>query len=61
MEGGRAAVGQRLLDRLRVDHLLERTLPLADPRSSLAPAKALGALLRNFVLNERRPIYTQAE
>ena len=56
MEGGRAAVGQRLLDRLRVDHLLGRTPPPADPRSSLAPAKALGALLRNLVLNERRPI-----
>jgi len=50
-----------VLDRLRVDHLLGRTLPPADPRSNLAPAKALGVLLRNLVLNERRPIYTQAE
>ena len=50
-----------VLDRLRVDPLLGRTLPPADPRSNLAPAKALGALLRNLVLNERRPIYTQAE
>ena len=50
-----------VLERLRVDHLLGRTLPSVDPRASLAPAKALGVLLRNLVLNERRPIYTQAE
>lgn len=50
-----------VLDRLRVDHLLGRALPPTDPRSNLPPAKALGVLLRNLVLNERRPIYTQDE
>jgi transposase len=50
-----------VLERLHVDRLLDRALPTADPRSSLPPAKALGVLLRNLVLNERRPIYTQDE
>jgi len=50
-----------LLHRLRVDALLARTLPPPDPRAKLAPSAALGVLLRNIVLNQRRPLYTQAE
>lgn len=50
-----------LLQRLRVDTLLKKTLPAADVRSKLGPGEVLGVLLRNLILNERRPLYTQAE
>jgi transposase len=50
-----------LLQRLCLDSLLARTLPAADVRSKLAPSDALGVLLRNLILNERRPMYTQGE
>jgi transposase len=49
------------LDRLRVDALLARALGPADPRAALPPSRVLGVLLRNLVLNERRPIYGQEE
>jgi transposase len=44
-----------------VDALLARALPPPDSRAKLAPSAALGILLRNIVLNQRRPLYTQAE
>ncbi len=50
-----------LLQRLHAGTLLEKTLPVADVRSKLAPGEVLGLLLRNLILNERRPLYTQAE
>lgn len=50
-----------ILDRLQIDALLAQALPSVDPRAKLAPARALGVLLRNLILNERLPLYTQAE
>jgi len=50
-----------LLERLRLDALLAQALPPPDPRAKLAPSTVLGVLLRNLVLNQRRPLYTQAE
>ena len=50
-----------VLDRLRVDHLLARALPSVDARSTLAPAKTLGVLLRILIVNDRRPVNAQAE
>ncbi len=47
-----------ILDRLKVDRLLERALPSG---GKVSPARALGVLLRNIVLNDRQPIYTHAE
>ncbi len=47
-----------ILDRLKVDCLLERALPSG---GRVSPARALGVLLRNIVLNDRQPIYTHAE
>jgi len=49
-----------LLDRLRFEHFLGKHLSPPDPRSRLAPAKALGLLLRNLVL-ARVPIYSLEE
>lgn len=49
----------RILDRLKVDRLLAKALPAGIGRVS--PARALGVLLRNIVLNDRQPIYTHAE
>jgi len=50
-----------VLQRLRVDTLFAHALPAADVRTKLAPGVALGVLLRNIILNERRPLYTQGE
>ena len=50
-----------LLQRLRLDALLAQALPPPDPRAKLAPSTVLGVLLRNLALNQRRPLYTQAE
>jgi hypothetical protein len=47
-----------LLERIGVDRLLSQALP---PGPMLHPAKALGVLLRNIVLNDRQPIYTHQE
>jgi hypothetical protein len=47
-----------ILDRLTVDCLLEAALPSG---GRVSPARALGVLLRNIVLNDRQPIYTHAE
>jgi Domain of unknown function (DUF4277) len=48
------------LDRLGIDGLLEHYVPLTDQRCHLAPAKALGLLLRNFLI-ARAPIYALEE
>ncbi len=48
-------------DRLGLDALLERFVPMSrDPRQKIPPARALGVLLRS-ILVEREPIYRQAE
>lgn len=47
-----------ILERLRVDDLLEGALPRD---GKVRPAQALGVLLRNIVLNDRQPLYTHAE
>lgn len=47
-----------IIDRLRVDRLLAKALPAS---GRVSPAKSLGVLLRNIVLNDRQPIYTHAE
>jgi transposase len=47
-----------ILDRLRVDELLDKVLPDA---GAIPPARALGVLLRRILLADRRPIYTHAE
>jgi transposase len=49
----------RILERLKVDRLLEKVLPAGG--GLVSPARALGVLLRNIVLNDRQPIYTHAE
>ena len=46
------------LDSLRVDALLAKAVPGA---GRVSPARALGVLLRNIVLDDRQPIYTHAE
>ena len=46
------------LQRLGVETLLERAIPRA---GRIAPARALGVLLRNIALNDRQPIYTHVE
>lgn len=48
------------LDRLDLEATLDRFVPRRDPRTSLAPAKALGVLLRSIVV-ERDPLYRQQE
>ena len=47
-----------ILDRLHFDRLLAKALPAG---GRVSPARALGVLLRNIVLNDRQPIYTHAE
>jgi transposase len=48
------------LDRLKLDELLSRYVPHSDRRSQLAPATALGLLVRNVVLR-RAPVYALEE
>jgi transposase len=48
------------LTRMRVDTLLRRVLPAADARVMLAPAKAIGLLVRNLCVS-REPIYALQE
>ena len=50
-----------LLRRLRIDTYLTQALPARDARTRTAPAQILGVLLRNIILNQRRPLYTQGE
>jgi transposase len=55
--GGLPLVNE-ILRRLKVDRLLAKALPAG---GQVSPARALGVLLRNIVLNDRQPIYTHAE
>jgi len=48
------------LDRLGIARLLEARIPALDPRCRLAPAVALGVLLRNLLLG-RAPLYSQEQ
>ena len=50
-----------LLRRLRVEDWLAQALPAPDPRARVGAAPILGVLLRNLILNQRRPLYTQGE
>ena len=50
-----------LLRQLRIDTYLTQALPARDARTRTAPAQILGVLLRNSILNQRRPLYTQGE
>lgn len=47
-----------ILRRLKLDRLLARALPAG---GRVSPARALGVLVRNIVLNDRQPVYTHAE
>jgi len=47
-----------ILDRLRVDRLLQKTLPAG---GTVDPARALGVLLRTIILNDRQPVYSHVE
>jgi len=48
------------LERLRIDTLLAQHVPPTDRRQRLAPARALGVLVRNLLLT-RVPLYSQRE
>jgi transposase len=51
-----------ILNRLGFDRMLAQALVHpGTPRSKMDSASALGVLLRNIALNERKPIYTHAE
>ena len=47
-----------VLSRLRIDDLLKQALPSSSRRARIPPTRALGVLLRNLILNQRRPLYT---
>lgn len=53
---GALPVINHFLDRLGLDDLLERYLPPTDRRCRLAPARAVGLLMRNILVG-RTPIY----
>lgn len=53
---GALPIVDRFLSRMGVDALLERFLPSTDARVALAPAKAIGLLVRNLCVC-REPIY----
>ncbi|MGH9119001.1 MAG: DUF4277 domain-containing protein [Acidimicrobiales bacterium] len=53
---GALPVVNAVLGRLGVDELLAAYLPEPDPRVGLAPAKAIGALIRNLAVG-REPLY----
>jgi transposase len=53
---GALPVINHFLDRLGVDAAFERYVPPTDRRCRLAPARGLGALVRN-ILDGRRPVY----
>ena len=53
---GALPIVNHFLDRLRLDHFLERFVSRPDPRLRLPPAMGLGVLVRN-VLVAREPLY----
>ena len=57
---GALPIVNHVLDKLRFERFLGKHLSPPDPRSKLAPLKALGLLLRNLVL-ARVPIYSLEE
>lgn len=57
---GALPIVDRFLARMRVDALLGRVLPATDARVMLAPAKAIGLLVRNLCIS-REPIYALGE
>jgi len=57
---GALPIVDRFLVRMGVDALLDRYLPARDARVRLAPAKAIGVLVRNLCLS-REPIYALGE
>src|SRR5512144_1124259 len=57
---GALPIVNAFLARMRVDALLGRVLGAADARVALAPAKAIGLLIRNLCVS-REPIYALGE
>ncbi|MCA1698045.1 MAG: IS1634 family transposase, partial [Actinobacteria bacterium] len=57
---GALPIVDAFLARMRVDALLGRVLPAADARVALAPARAIGLLVRNLCVS-REPIYALGE
>ncbi len=57
---GALPIINHFLDRLRVSQLLERHVPLDDRRLRLAPATAIGVVVRNLVTHHE-PVYALGE
>ena len=57
---GALPIVNRFLERMRVDALLDQALGAGDARVQLAPARAIGLLVRNLCLS-REPIYALGE
>ena len=57
---GALPIVDRFLARMRVDALLDRFIPARDARVALAPAKAIGLLVRNLCVS-REPVYALGE
>jgi hypothetical protein len=57
---GAMPIVNHFLTRLGLDDALERTVPHADARVRLAPAKALGVVVRNLAIRHE-PIYAMGE
>ncbi len=57
---GALPIVDAFLARMRVGELLGRVLGAADARVTLAPAKAIGALIRNLCVS-REPVYALGE
>lgn len=58
---GGLPLANAILSRLRVDELLAQALPDPDVRTKLPLSKALGVLLRNIILRDRKGIYAHSE
>jgi transposase len=58
---GGLPVVNAVLRRLRLEALLAQALPRPERRAGLGAAASLGILLRNLILNQRQPLYTQGE
>ena len=49
------------LNKLGIDHLLSAVHPTMDMRSNVSDGQALGVLLRNIILRDRKPLYSHYE